>query len=471
MDAYVVGSGPNGLAAALTLAAAGLAVTVLEAHEQAGGGLRSVEPTLPGLVHDECAGLHPLVPVSPFFEHLMRTADVAFGHAPVQYAHPLDTGGASAALSLEGTARELGLDGARWRGFFGPLAKRFDRVAPDILLGAGSLPRNPIGLATLGARAPWPGAASAKIFRTPQARALWSGLVAHGFAPAEGWLTSAIAVVLGSAAHSVGWPVVLGGSGRLAEEMVAEIERRGGSVETGRRVRDVRELGEVAIVMLDTSPEGAVDIAGSLLPDRTRRAYSSFRRGPGAFQMALAVEGGIPWRYEPARRASTVHVSGEAHETFAALRAVNAGRMPERPFVLVGQQYVADPGRVREGVAPVDLYAHVPHGHAGDVTEAVLGQLERFAPGVRDRIVGMSVRDPARIAAENSNFIGGDILTGAKGPLQLLGGPGASLNPYRTGAAGLYLCSAATPPGPGAHGMGGYLAARVALKDLGVPLP
>jgi phytoene dehydrogenase-like protein len=266
--------------------------------------------------------------------------------------------------------------------------------------------------------------------------------------------------------HTYGWPVAKGGSAAIAAAYAAAIEERGGRIETGRRVRSLEELPAADIVVLDLAPRAVLELAGERLPPRVARAYRRFKHGPAAFKLDLAVEGGVPWQYEPARRAGTVHVAGGFEELAFAEREVNRGRMPERPFVLVGQQYLADPQRSQGDRHPVWTYAHVPHGYGGDGTEAILDQIERFAPGLRERIVGSSSRTPAEIEAANANFVGGDILTGANTPLQLAARPRASAVPYWTGIPGVFICSAATPPGAGAHGICGYNAAEAALLSL-----
>ncbi|MBC3761552.1 phytoene desaturase family protein [Quadrisphaera oryzae] len=466
--AVVVGSGPNGLAAALTLADAGVEVVVYEAADTPGGGARSAELTLPGLLHDECSGFHPFATSSVFAKAFdLQAAGLRWAWPQVQYAHPLDGGsGAAAVRSVPETAAGLGDDARRWQRFLGPVVEDFDTISEEFLQPLLHLPRHPLHLARLGLRAPAPAALTAHLFRTREARALWGGLAAHGFTAFSLPLSSAIGVSLGAAAHRFGWPVAVGGSGQITAALVRLLEQRGGTVVTGTRVRDVRDLGRFDALLLDTSPGGAADIAGSLLPERTVRAYRRFRHGAAAFQLALAVDGGIPWSYEPARRAGTVHVSGSFEQTAAAEREVARGRMPRRPFVLLGQQHLADPGRAKGSVVPIDCYAHVPAGYDGDATEAVLAQLERYAPGLRERLLAVVSRPTRQIAADNPNFVGGDIVTGHKRADQLLLGPRAGSSPYDTGARGIYLCSAAVPPGPGAHGVGGHLAALRALSRL-----
>jgi len=466
--AVVVGSGPNGLAAAVTLAAEGVDVTVYEAASTPGGGTRSLEATLPGLLHDECSGFHPFAVDSVFSRRFDLTAyGVEWAWADVQFAHPLDDGGgAGVTRSMAETAASLGPDESRYRRLLGPVVDRFDTISTEFLQPMLHVPRHPIHLAHLGVRALPPAGVTGRYLRTEEARGLWAGVAAHAFGSLRAPLSSAIGIALGAAAHRYGWPVAVGGSGQIAAALVRLLESHGGRVEAGVRVTDIRELGSPDLVMLDTSPADAAAIAGAVLPARTRAAYTRFRHGAAAFQLPLAVEGGIPWAYEPAGRAGTVHVSGTFADTMAAEQAVVRRVMPERPFVLVGQQYLADPSRASGRVVPVDCYAHVPAAYAGDGTESILSQLERFAPGTRERILKVVPRSPAQIAADNANFVGGDIVTGAKTPGQVLLGPRLGTNPYATGAPGVYLCSAAVPPGPGAHGIAGHLAARRALAAL-----
>ncbi|WP_309409969.1 NAD(P)/FAD-dependent oxidoreductase [Glutamicibacter sp. PS] len=466
-SALVVGSGPNGLAAALTLASAGLEVTVLEAADTPGGGIRSEEATIPGLLHDHCAGFHPFLTDSAFTRAFdLASAGLNLSQPPVQYAHPLDNGGAAVYRSLAETAAGLGADEDNYRRLFEPLVRQFSAVSDDFLQPLLHLPRHPLALAALGMRALWPATLLGRIFREEPARALFAGTAAHAFTKLSAPLSSAIGVSLSAAAHANGWPVAVGGSQTIAEALIALLERHGGRVVTGHEVTDFGELEQADVVLFDTGPRTLARIAGDRLPARSRSAYANFRHGPGAFQLALAVEGGLPFAYEPARRAGTVHLGGTMAQVADAEAMVASGRMPERPFVLIGQQYLADPMRRKGELVPVDCYAHVPAGYTGDASAAILAQLERYAPGTRERIVEITARPTGRIEAFNPNFVGGDIVTGRKSPSQLLLGPRMSANPYRTGAAGIYLCSAAVPPGPGAHGLCGYYAARTALADL-----
>lgn len=471
--AVVVGSGPNGLAAAVTLAAAGVRVTVLESASEPGGGTRSRVSTTTGLLHDVCSGFHPLAVDTPFSRRFDLTSHgLRFALPPIQYAHPLTGGcGAAAHRSLPATAEHLGADGARWRRFFGPLDDRFDAIAAEFLRPMLHVPRHPFALARFGSRAALPAAAVARGFSTAAASALFAGVAAHAFRPLRSPLSSAIGVALGTAAHHYGWPVAVGGSAAIARAMIGRLEADGGRVVCDTTVGHIDELGDADIVLLDTAPSSAADILDGRQPRRVASAYRRYRHGPAAFVVSLAVVEGIPWSYEPARRAGTVHVGGTAAEVSAAEVAVWRGRLPTRPFVLVGQAHVADPARCSGDLVPIDAYAHVPAGHTGDVTDVIIDRIEMFAPGLRHRIRHVEARSTSAITAENANYVSGDIVTGANTARQLIFRPRVSVNPYRTGVPGAYLCSAATPPGAGAHGLCGWHAARTALADAGLEAP
>lgn len=466
--AVVVGSGPNGLAAAITLADRGMDVVVLEAADTPGGGTRSSELTLPGLLHDECSAAHPLAVDNPF----MRRFDLAahglrWRWPEVQYAHPLDGGGGAAAYrSVAETASGLGRDGGGWRSLFGPLAEGFDGLAVDALRPVLHVPRHPLQMARLGVWSARPSGLLARRWRTPEAQALWAGVAAHAFRPFTSPMSSAIGVVLGAAAHRHGWPVAEGGSAAISRAMVSLLESLGGRVETGVRVDSLRDLDAHEVVMLDVAPSAAVRIAGDRLPHRVARALSRYRHGPGVFKVDFAVAGGIPWQHDLSRRAGTVHVGGALRDIASAEAQVSRGAMPERPFVLVCQQYVADPTRSHGDIHPVYAYAHVPAGYIGDATDLIEAQIERFAPGFRDRILARHRRSTTDMEAHNANYVGGDVVTGSNDAVQLLFRPRITLDAYATGVPGVYLCSAATPPGAGAHGMCGYNAAASALRWL-----
>jgi phytoene dehydrogenase-like protein len=467
-EAIVVGAGPNGLACAAILAQAGVQVTVLEAEATIGGGTRTSELTVPGLLHDHCSAVHPMAALSPAFRSLDLAAHgLEWRRANIDLAHPLDDGTAAVMVrSVEDTAAGLRADGDAWKRLFARSSAGFAELNDDITQPIVHVPRHPLRLARFGLPAALPAALVGRSFRTERARALFGGVAAHALSPLSRPFSSAIGLALTCAGHYGGWPVARGGSRAITDALAAVLTAAGGRIETGRPVTDLSELPPVDAVVLDLAPAGAADVAGDRLPARVRRAYRRYRHGPGAFKVDLAVEGGIPWTAEACRRACTVHVAGSFEEIAAAERDVNRGGMPARPFVLLAQQYLADPERSAGDVHPIWAYAHVPHGYDGDATEALLSQIERFAPGFRERIVAKAVRRAADMPAYNRNYVGGDIITGANTVKQMIMRPRFTLQPYRTGAPGVYICSAATPPGAGVHGMNGYNTARVVLRDL-----
>jgi phytoene dehydrogenase-like protein len=471
--AVVVGSGPNGLAAAITLADAGVEVLVLEAADTAGGGTRSSELTLPALLHDECAAAHPLAVDTPFSRRFDLSAHGLTWRWPeVQFSHPLDGGGGAAAFrSVDETAAALGQDGRRWRALFGALADRFEAIGDEILRPMVHAPRHPVALARLGLYSAMPASLLARRWSTAEARALWAGVAAHAMRPLGSPMSSAIGVVLGAAAHRYGWPVAEGGSASISRAMVSMLTALGGRIQTGVRVSSLDELGAPDIVMLDVAPTAAVRIAGDYMPRRVARALSRYRHGPAVFKLDFAVEGGVPWTHEPSRRAGTVHVGGSLREIAEAERRVHHGRMPDAPFVLVCQQYLADPSRSRGDIHPVYAYAHVPAGYTGAATQQIEAQIERFAPGFRDRILARHTRSATQMEAHNANYVGGDVVSGSNHARQLLFRPRVAFDPYSTGIPGVYLCSAATPPGAGAHGMCGYNASQSALRRFSARRP
>lgn len=470
-EAIVVGAGPNGLACAAVLARAGLAVRVLEAEEEIGGGTKTAELTVAGVLHDHCSAFHPMAAGSPLLVSLgLERHGLRWEWPDLELAHPLDDGSAATmARSLERTAKGLGgSDGRRWRRLFARPSAGFGALLDDLMRPVLHLPRHPLRLARFGAPAALPATAVARIWEGPRARALWGGTAAHAFSRLDRPMSASVGMALTCAAHWFGWPVAVGGSRAISDALAAEVRARGGRIETGIRVSSLAELGSPDALVFDLAPAAVAAICGDRMPGRVARALRRYRHGPGAFKVDLAVEGGVPWTAEPCRRAGTVHAIGSFEEIVTAEREVNDRRMPRRPFVLVGQQYLADPTRSAGDVHPVWAYAHVPSGFSGDATEAVLDQIERFAPGLRERIVGRHVRGPAEIEAANANYVGGDIITGANTPLQVTIRPRLALDPYATGIPGTYICSAATPPGAGAHGMCGLNAARSALRHLGI---
>ena len=469
-EAAVVGSGPNGLAAAVVLARAGLAVTVYETSERIGGGARSSELTEPGLVHDDCSAFHPTGAASPLLRSLgLERYGLRWRWPEIDLAHPLD-GGRAALLSrsMDTTERALGADGAAWRGLFEPLADGFDELFAELTRPMPHLPRHPVRVARFGSRAVLPATGLARRWGTVEARALFAGIAAHPLQSLSAPLSAAIGLMLTAAGHAYGWPVAEGGSQALPDALAALLREHGGVIKTGVRIESLAELAPADLVLLDVAPPAARQIIGDRLPGPVARAYRRHRFGPAAYKLDLAVAGGIPWTNEHCARAGTVHLGGTLEEIAHAEAEAIAGRMPASPFMLLGQQYLADPGRSRDDVHPVWAYAHVPHGYTGDASEAMITQIERFAPGVRERIVRRFVRSATEMPRYNPNYVGGDIAAGSNQGLRQVFRPRIAMDPYSTGVDGVYLCSSATPPGAGAHGMCGYNAAQSALRYLNV---
>jgi phytoene dehydrogenase-like protein len=467
-EAIIVGAGPNGLACAAALAARGVGVTVLEAAQHIGGGARSSELTLPGLIHDDCSAVHALAVSSPaLVEHDLERYGLRWRYPEVDLAHPLDGGEAAVLVrSLAQTAAALGVDGDRWRALFGAIAADFTALEDEITRPLLHVPAHPLLLARFGMRAAAPASVLGRSFSTEPARALFGGAAAHAFSPLSWPLSSSVGLALIAACHRYGWPVAEGGSGAITQALAAVIREHGGRIETGAPVSSLAQLPRADAIVLDLTPDAVAAIAGPALPPRVARAYRRYRHGPGAFKVDLALEGGVPWVADAARRAGTVHVAGSFAEILDAERDVNRGRMPRRPFVLVGQQYLADPTRSRGDSHPVWAYAHVPSNYDGDATETLLDAIERFAPGLRERILARHVRGPAQLQAFNANYVGGDIIGGANTPKQMLLRPRIARDPYATGIPGVFICSAATPPGAGAHGLCGWNAAKSALASI-----
>ncbi|WP_433684672.1 phytoene desaturase family protein [Nocardia sp. CA-119907] len=469
--AIVVGSGPNGLAAAVTLARHGVDVTVLEGAATIGGGTRSGELTLPGLLHDHCAMAHPMAVGSPFLTGIDAARyGLEWAWPEIDCVHPLDDGTAGVLYrSLEDTAAGLGADGSIWRRLFAGPSAEYELLATDFMQPLLRIPSHPVRLARFGIPTLIPAAALGRLFRTEQGRALFAGNMAHGWQPQHRILSAAIGLGITTAGHRYGWPVAVGGSRAIADAMAAALTDLGGKIETGLWVESLDQLPPADLVMFDLAPATIADIAGDRLPSRVSRAYRRFRHGPAAYKVSLAVEGGIPWTNPHAGKAGTLHIGGSAADVVRAERAIHRGRLPDRPFIVVGQQYLADPTRSRGNLHPIDLYAHVPQGYSDDATDVLLDAVERFAPGFRDRIVAITVVGPTAMQAYNPNYVAGDILTGDKNIRQLLfGGPRITLRPYRI-ADRMFICSAAVPPGPGAHGMSGYNAASAAMRKFAAP--
>jgi len=467
-DAIVVGSGPNGLAAAVTLAAAGLRVRVIEGAPEIGGGCRTQELTLPGFWHDVCSAAHPLALASPFFRRFdLAARGVSFAEPPVQFAQPLDGGRAAVVTrSVAATAERLGADGPAYRRLFGPLTDRCDELCADLLGSMRRLPAHPVTLAAFGARAALPASAVARRWHGLEARALFAGAAAHAMRPLTSPPTAGVGLMLTTLAHAAGWPVVAGGSARITDAMADAVVAAGGAIETGRWVTSLAELPDARAVLLDVSPRSLDALAGGRLPAGYRAAIRRFRYGPGICKADFALSGPVPWANEDCRLAGTLHLGGTFEEIAAAEAEVTAGRHPDRPYVLVVQPGVADPTRAPAGRHTLWTYCHVPSGSTVDLGDAIEAQVERFAPGFKDLILARSVRTAAETEAHNPNYVGGDIGVGLQTLRQTLLRPAARLNPYRTPARGVYLCSSATPPLPGVHGRCGELAALTALGDV-----
>ncbi|MDH3013053.1 MULTISPECIES: phytoene desaturase family protein [Gordonia] len=463
--AVVVGAGPNGLAGAVRLAQAGLEVTVLEAADEIGGGTRSAELLEPGIVHDICSAFHPLGAASPYLRTLgLERYGLRFLRPEIDAAHPLDDGTAGLFYqSVEKTAAGLGADGRRWRAIFGPVAKRFSTIADDALGPMLRIPRHPLDFAGFAVRSGLPATLLARAFSTPQARALFIGIAAHPFVRLNRIGTAAGGVMLTAAGHVEGWPVAEGGSAAITRALAAKLADLGGRIETGTTVTSRADL-DADIVLLDTDPTAAQRILGTEQPSRTARTYRGHRGGPGAFKVDYVVEGEVGWTAPGCDRAGVVHLGGTMEQVVRAENTVLDGRMPDDPFVLIGQQWLADPSRAKGDRKPLWAYAHVPRGYTGDATEAVTAQIERFAPGFSSRIRASRSIGPAELEVENPNYVGGDIGGGRNDLWHLVARPRLSPNPYATGVDGVYLCSSSTPPGGGVHGMCGFRAAEAALR-------
>lgn len=465
-DAVVVGSGPNGLAAAIYLAQNGLSVLVMEARDTVGGGTRSAELTLPGFVHDICSAVHPLGAASPFFAKLpLADHGLSWIHPDAPVAHPLDDGSAVILeRSVEATATGLGPDAHAYTRMFGPLAERWDDLA-DQILGPPKLPRHPFFLARfafLALRSATSLARSA--FETQRARALFAGCAAHSILPLTKSPTASFGLALAASGHAVGWPIPRSGSQKIADALASYLKSLGGVIETGRKVQTIGELDGAGVILFDTTPRQMIAIAGTNLSASYRRRLEKFRYGPGVFKLDLALDGPIPWKANECARAATVHVGGSLDDVAASESAPAEGKHAERPFVLVGQQSLFDDSRAPAGKHTVWAYCHVPSGSTMDMTDRIEAQIERFAPGFRDRIIGRAAMNCTDFEHYNANYIGGDISAGAHSGLQVLARPILSLNPYATSDPRLFLCSASTPPGAGVHGMCGFHAAQAVLK-------
>jgi phytoene dehydrogenase-like protein len=469
-DAVVIGSGPNGLAAAIALAQAGVSVLVLEAHDEVGGGTRSAELTLPGFVHDVCSAVHPMGILSPFFRTLpLAEHGLRWRHPRASVAHPMPDGPAVMLYrSLERTGEGLGRDARAWSRLVGPFLDDPHALLGDVMAPL-RVPDHPLRMLRFGLRAALPASLFARLwFRGERARALFAGCAAHSILPLGQPLTSALGALFAITAHVEDWPVAEGGSSAISRALASLLRSLGGRIETGHRVERLGQLPDARVVLFDTSPEQLARIAGDALPAGYRRRLARYRYGPGVFKLDWALDGPIPWRDPACREASTVHVGGTLEEVCASERDMYRGRHAEKPFLILCQQSECDPTRAPAGRHTGYAYCHVPHGSTVDRTGAIERQVERFAPGFRDRILARHAMTAADFERYNPNYKGGAITGGVADALQLWNRPVTRLDPYSTPNPRLFLCSAATPPGGGVHGQCGWWAARSALRRLGL---
>ncbi|GAA4894238.1 NAD(P)/FAD-dependent oxidoreductase [Streptomyces coeruleoprunus] len=464
LDAVVVGAGPNGLTAAAELARRGFSVAVFEAGDTVGGGARTEELTLPGFRHDPCSAVHPLGIGSPAFRGMpLDRYGLEWLHPELPMAHPFDDGTAAVlSRSVAETAASFGpRDAGAYRRLVSPYSGKWDTLARDFMsLPLTALPRDPVMLARFGLAGLPPSTWLMRRFRDDRARALFAGLVAHVIAPLGGLATGAIGLVFALAAHANGWPLPRGGSQSIADALTAYVRDLGGAVHTGFEVKRLDDLPPARAYVFDTSPTALARIAG------LGRFYDGYRYGASVFKIDYALDGPVPWTAEEPRRAGTVQIGPSSHEIGIALHEASSGTAPGTPFLITAQPSLVDPSRAPEGKHVFWAYGHVPNGWQGDLTEAMERQIERFAPGFRDLVLARATAGPPELAARNANYVGGDIACGAARGLQLLLRPRLSLHPYRTPHPAVFLCSSATPPGPGVHGMSGHNAAKAVWRHL-----
>jgi phytoene dehydrogenase-like protein len=470
IDAVVVGAGPNGLVAALTLARAGLSVEILEAADEPGGGCRTAELTLPGFRHDVCSAVHPLLLASPAFRDLdLAARGVRLLTPGVAFAHPLDGGrAASVGGDVDDVAGSLGTDRRAYARTFAPLVRNIDKVLPAFLGSMRSVPSHPLAAAGFGLRGIGSAQHMARRFETEEGRALVAGTAAHSMLTLTAPLSGAFPRLFTALAHRFGWPVIEGGTGALIAALVAELSARGVCLQTGRLVKRLDELPSARALVLDVTPRQLLEMAGHDVPRRYGKALTRYRYGPGVCKVDWALRGPVPWVAEGCRDAATIHVGGTFEEIARGEAAVHARRHPERPYCLVVQPGVVDQTRAPGHHHTLWAYCHVPHGSTQDMSGRIEAQIERFAPGFRDLILARSARTAAQEEEHNPSYVGGDINAGAATLRQMVFRPTVQWNPYRTALRGVYLCSASTPPGGGVHGMCGLGAASAVLQDLGI---
>lgn len=467
-DAIVVGSGPNGLSAAITLAREGLSVVIVEARMTIGGGARSAELTLPGFLHDVCSAIHPLGIGSPFFRSLpLAEHGLKWIHPGSPLAHPFDDGRAAVLeRSISDTAETLGKDAEAYRNLMLPLVSDWRKIERDIL-GPLRFPHHPIATLRFGLRAIRQAYGLAKgLFKGERARGFFAGLAAHSIMPLEKPLTSAFGLVLGVLGHTVGWPMPCGGSQAISDALASLFILLGGEIVTGMGVNSIDELPPATAILFDVTPRQLLRISGNRLPQKYRKRLASYRYGPGVFKVDWALDAPVPWRAEECVRAGTVHLGSTLDEIAASESAVWEGKHPEKPYVLVAQHSLFDSARAPQGKHTLWAYCHVPNGSTFDMTERIEAQIERYAPGFRDVIIARNTITTEELEQYNPNYIGGDINGGVQDIGQLFTRPTARLVPYSTPVDGIYICSSSTPPGGGVHGMCGFHAARAVLRKV-----
>ncbi len=473
-DAVVVGSGPNGLAAAITMATAGLRVAVFEGSGTPGGGCRTEETTLPGFRHDVCSTVYPLLALSPFFQQeAFSDLRAATLQPEVPFAHPLDGGDAAVAYqSIAATVASFGEDGRSYGRLLGPLVDRLPSIGADVLSPNRSPSRHPLDLGRFVLPGLLPACQLVRLFHGEKAPALLAGAAAHSTQPLTAPLTAAFGLLMSVSAHAVGWPVMSGGAHTITSALLAELEDKGGSIEMDHWVRSRSDLPSATIVVFDTSPKAMFDIAGGYPTARAARSYRRFQSGPGVFKMDWALSGPVPWVNDDCRRAGTLHLGGTFAEVALSEAEIKAGRHPDRPYCIIVQPSVCDASRAPIGQHALWGYCHVPNGSTVDMTQRIEDQIERFAPGFSDLVLARATRTAVEQERHNPNNLGGDIGGGAASLRQTLFRPTTRWNPYRTPLRDFYLCSASTAPGGGVHGMCGYYAARSVLHDhFGGPPP
>ena len=468
-DAVIIGSGPNGLSAGIALAQQGCSVLIVEAAETPGGGIRSDELTLPGFVHDPCASLFPLTRASPFLSTLpLEQYGLEWIHSPGVLAHPFDDGTAIVVdRSLDCTVERLGIDGAAYRRLIQYLLDDWDRFAHDLLGPFPFPPQSPITFMRFSLQALRSAIGlSQSLFSGKKARALFAGMAGHSILPLEKLTSGAFGIVISATAHSVGWPFPKRGAGALSQALVDYFRFLGGELVTGCLIERVDQLPEFRVALFDVAPRAFLDIMGDRLPAYYRRTLSRFRYGPGVCKVDFALDGPVPWIAQEAQQAATLHLGGSMEEIALSEAQIAAGKHPEKPYVLVAQTSLFDPSRAPQGMHTLWAYCHVPHGSSVDMAPRIESQIERFAPGFKHRILARSIRTAVDMERYNPNYVGGDINTGIQDLFQLFTRPAPRINPYSTPIKNVFLCSSATPPGGGVHGMSGFHAAMAALRGL-----